>query len=187
MGSPGSVVERRRLALQLEITGQPRGATGSSAEGRDATVPVPGSGYGQSAFDPSAPDWRCKNWSPMPSKQVVSDEALSAALGMYAGMVGQVLNNPRRWLGVDEDPPLTAGPPGSSMLSVTALSATSHPPRRTGRRPPGPSSIYRTCSTNAPAVASSPARWPSCPSSASPAGGSTNAEPSARQPNKPND
>ena len=70
----------------------------------------------------------------MPSKQVVSDEALSAALGMYAGMVGQVLNNPRRWLGVDEDLPLTAGPPGSPMLSVTALSATSHPPRRTGPR-----------------------------------------------------
>jgi hypothetical protein len=47
----------------------------------------------------------------MPNKQVVSDEALSRALGMYAGMVGQVLNNPRRWLGVDEDPPLTAGLP----------------------------------------------------------------------------
>jgi hypothetical protein len=47
----------------------------------------------------------------MPTKQVVSDEALSRALGVYAGMVGQVLNNPRRWLGVDEDPPLTAGLP----------------------------------------------------------------------------
>ena len=47
----------------------------------------------------------------MPRKQAVSDEALSRALSMYAGMVGQVLNNPRRWLGVDEDPPLTAGWP----------------------------------------------------------------------------
>jgi hypothetical protein len=44
----------------------------------------------------------------MPSKQVVSDEALARALAMYAGMVGRVLNNPRRWLGVDEDPPFTA-------------------------------------------------------------------------------
>jgi hypothetical protein len=47
----------------------------------------------------------------MPSKPVVSDEALARALGIYAGMVGRVLNNPRRWLGVDEDPPLTAGWP----------------------------------------------------------------------------
>lgn len=47
----------------------------------------------------------------MPSQPVVSDEVLSRALGLYAGMVGQVLNNPRRWLGVDEDPPLTAGLP----------------------------------------------------------------------------
>lgn len=47
----------------------------------------------------------------MPRKQAISDETLSRALSMYAGMVGQVLNNPRRWLGVDEDPPLTAGWP----------------------------------------------------------------------------
>jgi hypothetical protein len=47
----------------------------------------------------------------MPSKQVVSNEALARALGIYAGMVDQVLNNPRRWLGVDEEPPLTAGWP----------------------------------------------------------------------------
>jgi hypothetical protein len=53
----------------------------------------------------------------MPSK-VVSDEALSRALGIYAGMVGQVLNNPRRWLGVDEDPPLTAGPPARVLDAV---------------------------------------------------------------------
>jgi hypothetical protein len=47
----------------------------------------------------------------MPKKQVIPDEALARALGVYAGMVGRVLNNPRRWLGVDEDPPLTAGWP----------------------------------------------------------------------------
>jgi len=54
----------------------------------------------------------------MPSKQVVSDEALSRALGIYAGMVGQVLSNPRRWLGVDEDPPLTAGLPARVLDAV---------------------------------------------------------------------
>jgi hypothetical protein len=75
-------------------------------------MPVPGCGYTQSAFDWSAAEWRfIRNWSPMPRKQVISDEALSRALSIYAGMVGQVLNNPRRWLGVDEDPPLTAGWP----------------------------------------------------------------------------
>ena len=47
----------------------------------------------------------------MPGKQAVSDQALSRALGLYAGMVNRVLNNPRRWLGVDEHPPLTAGWP----------------------------------------------------------------------------
>jgi hypothetical protein len=41
----------------------------------------------------------------------VSDEALTRALGVYAGMVSQILSNPRRWLGSDEDPPLTAGLP----------------------------------------------------------------------------
>jgi hypothetical protein len=54
----------------------------------------------------------------MPNKQVVSDEALSRALGIYAGMVGQVLTNPRRWLGVDEDPPLTAGWPARVLDAV---------------------------------------------------------------------
>ncbi len=54
----------------------------------------------------------------MPSKRVVSDEALARALGMYAGMVSRVLNNPRRWLGVDEDPPLTAGFPVRALDAV---------------------------------------------------------------------
>lgn len=54
----------------------------------------------------------------MPRKQVVSDEALSRALGIYAGMVSQVLNNPRRWLGVDEEPPLNAGLPARVLDAV---------------------------------------------------------------------
>jgi hypothetical protein len=54
----------------------------------------------------------------MPGEQVISDEALSRALGMYAGMVGQVLNNPRRWLGVDEEPPLNAGLPARLLDAV---------------------------------------------------------------------
>jgi len=54
----------------------------------------------------------------LPGKQVISDEALSRALGMYAGMVGQVLNNPRRWLGVDEEPPLNAGLPARALDAV---------------------------------------------------------------------
>lgn len=54
----------------------------------------------------------------MPGKQVISDEALSRALGTYAGMVGQVLNNPRRWLGVDEEPPLNAGLPARILDAV---------------------------------------------------------------------
>jgi hypothetical protein len=54
----------------------------------------------------------------MASKQVVSDEALARALGIYAGMVGRVLNNPRRWLGVDEEPPLNAGLPARVLDAV---------------------------------------------------------------------
>ena len=45
------------------------------------------------------------------AEHAVSDQALSRALGVYAGMVGRVLSDPRRWLGSDEDPPLTAGLP----------------------------------------------------------------------------
>ena len=47
----------------------------------------------------------------MPDRQVVSDETLARALGVYAGMVSRVLTNPRRWLGLDDDPPPTAGLP----------------------------------------------------------------------------
>lgn len=47
----------------------------------------------------------------MPDNRLVSDEALARALGSYAGMVALVLTHPERWLGIDEDPPLTAGLP----------------------------------------------------------------------------
>lgn len=47
----------------------------------------------------------------MAKKQAVSDETLAQGLGVYAGMVARVMGNPQRWLGVDEDPPLTAGWP----------------------------------------------------------------------------
>jgi hypothetical protein len=43
---------------------------------------------------------------------------LSLALGIYIGMVSQVLSNPRRWLGVDEEPPLNAGLPARILDAV---------------------------------------------------------------------
>lgn len=39
----------------------------------------------------------------------ITDADLHGALSMYAGMVGRVLANPQRWLGVDDDPPSGAG------------------------------------------------------------------------------
>lgn len=47
----------------------------------------------------------------MPKSPAVSDEVLARGLSVYAGMVDLVVRNPQRWLGVDEDPPLTAGWP----------------------------------------------------------------------------
>lgn len=41
----------------------------------------------------------------------VSDDNLSDALGVYAGMVAHVLRDPGRWLGLDDDPPPTASFP----------------------------------------------------------------------------
>lgn len=43
--------------------------------------------------------------------EAVSDESLARALGLYAAMVGQVLGDPARWLGLDDDPPPSAGLP----------------------------------------------------------------------------
>lgn len=47
----------------------------------------------------------------MAQSSSVSDEHLARALGVYSGMVDQVIGDPRRWLGLDEDPPPTAGFP----------------------------------------------------------------------------
>jgi hypothetical protein len=54
----------------------------------------------------------------VPNKQSVSDEALARALGIFAGMVSLVLTNPRRWLGLDDDPPPTAGLPARILDAV---------------------------------------------------------------------
>jgi hypothetical protein len=40
----------------------------------------------------------------MTKQSAISDEALSRALGVYAGMVDRVVTSPERWLGLDEDP-----------------------------------------------------------------------------------
>lgn len=48
----------------------------------------------------------------------VSDERLARVLGAYAGMVGRVLDNPERWLGLDEDPPPSAGLPARALDAV---------------------------------------------------------------------
>ena len=48
----------------------------------------------------------------------MSDEALARALGLFAGMVSLVLTNPRRWLGLDDDPPPTAGLPARILDAV---------------------------------------------------------------------
>ena len=44
----------------------------------------------------------------MSKDEAVSDENLAKALGLYAGMVGHVLTDPQRWLGLDDDPPPSA-------------------------------------------------------------------------------
>jgi hypothetical protein len=49
---------------------------------------------------------------------VVTDERLADVLGIYAGMVSRVLVNPERWLGLDEDPPPTAGFPARALDAV---------------------------------------------------------------------
>lgn len=44
----------------------------------------------------------------MAKHPAVTDEQITRALGVYAGMVDRVLSNPQRWLGLDDDPPPTA-------------------------------------------------------------------------------
>lgn len=54
----------------------------------------------------------------MSKQPAVSDAALTRALSVYAGMVRQVLDNPRRWLGADEEPPADAGLPARAVDAV---------------------------------------------------------------------
>jgi hypothetical protein len=49
------------------------------------------------------------------AEPVVTDERLAEVLRAYAGMVGRVLADPERWLGLDEDPPPTAGFPARAL------------------------------------------------------------------------
>ena len=49
------------------------------------------------------------------AEPVVTDERLAEVLRVYAGMVGRVLADPERWLGLDEDPPPTAGFPARAL------------------------------------------------------------------------
>lgn len=51
----------------------------------------------------------------MAKSPAVSDEQISRALGMYAGMVHHVLSNPQRWLGLDDDPPPSAKFPARAL------------------------------------------------------------------------
>ena len=54
----------------------------------------------------------------MPKQPAVSDAALARALCVYAGMARQVLGNPPRWLGPDEEPPPDAGLPARAVDAV---------------------------------------------------------------------
>ena len=54
----------------------------------------------------------------MGKNEAVSDAALARALGLFAGMVGHVLRNPQRWLGLDDDPPPTAALPRRALDAV---------------------------------------------------------------------
>lgn len=47
----------------------------------------------------------------MAKTPAVADEQITRALALYAGMVGHVLTDPQRWLGLDDEPPPTASFP----------------------------------------------------------------------------
>ena len=51
----------------------------------------------------------------MASTPAVSDETLARSLSFYAGMVGHILTQPERWLGLDDDPPPSAGFPARAL------------------------------------------------------------------------
>ena len=44
----------------------------------------------------------------MAKPQEITDERVVQALGLYARMVGRVLADPQRWLGLDDEPPPSA-------------------------------------------------------------------------------
>ena len=54
----------------------------------------------------------------MAKQPAVSDATLTMALAVYAGMVRQVLDNPRRWLGSDDEPSADAGLPDRALDAV---------------------------------------------------------------------
>ena len=54
----------------------------------------------------------------MAKQPAVSDATLTKALAVYAGMVRQVLDNPQRWLGGDDEPDPDAGLPGRALDAV---------------------------------------------------------------------
>lgn len=54
----------------------------------------------------------------MAKQPAVSDAALTGALALYTGMVRQVLHDPQRWLGTDEEPPADAGLPARAIDAV---------------------------------------------------------------------
>jgi hypothetical protein len=54
----------------------------------------------------------------MAKQHAVSDATLTKALSVYAGMVRQVLDNPQRWLGGDDEPSPDAGLPARALDAV---------------------------------------------------------------------
>jgi len=54
----------------------------------------------------------------MAKQPAVSDAALSKALAVYSGMVRQVLDNPQRWLGSDDEPTADASLPARALDAI---------------------------------------------------------------------
>jgi hypothetical protein len=54
----------------------------------------------------------------MAKQPAVSDATLTKALAVYAGMVRQVLDNPHRWLGSDDEPAADASLPARALDAV---------------------------------------------------------------------
>jgi hypothetical protein len=54
----------------------------------------------------------------MARQSAIPDSALTSALGLYAAMVDKVVNDPERWLGLDEDPSAPAGGVPSRILDA---------------------------------------------------------------------